>query len=330
MPRDMDVTEEVSESSTETQTLDVAPSSVFPDVEADATSSGANDVSEADTLSIVRDVVGGERKDAEEGSSPEGEEAKAEAEVEPKEQDDESYSDVPFAKHPRFKKLLQERNTFKNDAQQYQNVQKFMDTNGISAEEAAEGFTIMALMRSNPAQAWERLKPYVQNLAIAAGEVLPQELVERVNAGEMSHAAAIEYSRTQAKLKSVETHQSFREQQEQRMREQSHAQNLYNTAVAWEADRRAKDPNFEAKLVPLQKELAFLQMQEGKPSTAEGVKDQLKRAYAAVVPPVTAVAAAPTRPRVTTRPSMSGQGNAPAQPQPQTTLEIIRAQRAKG
>lgn len=324
-----DVFKESAESSTAAPTLDVAETSVFPEVEAQTDSSAVADVTDDSTLSIVRDVVG-EKAPAEEGSSPEGQEAEVTAgtEAPEKEKDDENYSDVPFAKHPRFKKLLQERNTFKNDAVQYQNVLRFMDTNGISAEEAAEGFVIMAAMRNNPAQAWEMLKPYVQNLAIAAGEVLPQELVERVNAGEMSQAAAIEYSRTQAKLKSVETNQSFREQQEQRMREQAKAQAIYETAQSWEADRRAKDPNFEAKLVPLQKELAFIQMREGKPETPEGVRDQLKRAYAAVVPPAPPVPTAPARQRVAPRPSMSGQGNSSAAAKPQTTLEIIRANRA--
>lgn len=321
----LDVIEESSESSTEAQTLDVAPNAE-PAAGQSAESSPADDVTEVSTLSIVRDVVDARKDPTKEGSSPEGDKVEdtPKPDAETKEPDNENYSDVPFAKHPRFQELLRKVKANENDAMQYRNVQTFMDNNGISAEEAAEGFQIMALMRSNPAAAWEMLKPYAQNLAIAAGEVLPQELIARVQAGEMSQAAALEYSRTQAKLKSVETHQSFREQQEQRFREQQQASSLRDAAARWEAERRARDPNFEAKLEPIMKEAYFLQRTEGMPTTAQGVEDQLKRAYAKVVPAAPAVQAT-QRPKMPVRPTMTGQGNAQTQAKPKTTMDIIDA-----
>lgn len=322
----LDVIDESSESSTDAQTLDVV-SSAEPAVDSSAESSPADDVSEVNALSIVRDVVDARKADTPEGSSPEGEkvEEQPKPDAETKEQDNENYSDVPFAKHPRFQQLLRKAKVNEQDATNYRNVQTFMDTNGISAEEAAEGFQIMALMRSNPAAAWEMLKPYAQNLAIAAGEVLPQELVQRVNAGEMSQAAAIEFSRAQAKLKSVENHQSFVEQQQQKAREQQHAQSLRNAADAWAQERQARDPSFEAKQELLTKEVLFLQRIEGIPDSPAGVQDQLKRAYAKVVLPSAVPSPVAQRPKAPARPTMSGQGNAQTQARPKTTMDIIDA-----
>ena len=92
-----------------------------------------------------------------------------------------------------------------------------------------------------------------------------------------------------------------------------------------------RDPNFEAKLIPLQKELAFIQMREGRPTPGDvaGVQNQLKRAYDAVVVPTQTAAPMQTRPSVLARPSMSGQSNTQTQAAPQTTLDIVRAARAQ-
>lgn len=301
--------------------LDAANTPEGADANADSSNAGAT---EDTTLSIVEDVVKEQRGESEAASPAEGQEGEPQpggqnAQAEP---DDENFTDVPFHKHPRFQQLLKERNSFKTEAAQFQNVQKFMDTNGISSEEAAEGFTIMALMRSNPQKAWEMLKPHVQNLLVAAGEVLPDDLAQRVQAGELSPAAAFEVSRSRALVQTVQTNQSFQEQQAERQRQMEQAQSLYNTASDWQADRERKDPNFKAKFPLLQREIAFLQMQEGKPTTPQGVKDQLERAYKAVQLPAPA---SPSRPTTSVnRPSASGQGSGSNQPRPQTTLDIIR------
>jgi hypothetical protein len=320
-----DANAQVEESSAPAETTDEAVETTV------AESSPADGATEESTLSIVRDVVVDKKEEETKAASPaEGSEEGQSTDEEPNkpEQDDEKFSDVPFNKHPRFQKLLQERNDFKKDADSYRNVQTFMDNNGISAEEAAEGFVIMGMMKTDPAAAWERLKPYVQSLLTASGEVLPDDLANRVQMGEMTRDAAFEVSRSRAQLESYRNAQVFREQQAEQRRQQEYAGSLIRTAEAWEADRRAKDPNFEQKLVPLKKELAFIQMQEGKPTTLEGVQDQLKRAYAAVVLPAPITSTPqPVRPRVSPRPTMAGQGKGNAQPAPQSTLDIIRAVR---
>jgi hypothetical protein len=71
-----------------------------------------------------------------------------------------AYSDVPFNKHPRFQELLapaQQRS--RSDAVRYNNVQNFLDTQGLSAEEAADMLVIGGLMKVNPLEAWKRMQP---------------------------------------------------------------------------------------------------------------------------------------------------------------------------
>jgi hypothetical protein len=317
-----------STSSVETETLDAVTDLAPLEDVTEADSSTPQGATEDSTLSIVRDVVENKKDQSEAASPAEGQEAgekPGDQDNTKKEPDNENYSDVPFNKHPRFQELLRKTKVYKEDATRYQHVQTFMDENGISAEEAADGFVIMGLIKTNPQEAWKRMKPIVQQVLIAAGEVLPEDLQQRVQKGELSPDAAYEVSRSRATVQSVETGRSFQEQQSQRRQHIELANSLVNAASTWEADRRAKDPNFEAKLVPLQKELAWIQSQEGKPRTAEGVQDQLKRAYAAVVPPTPAAPARPSAAqRPPQRPNMSAQISGTATPKPQSTLDIIR------
>lgn len=293
--------------------------------DADSSPATGEESSEAETLSVVRDVVGDEEEaPAEEQASPaEGEEAEPEAgddAPEAKEQDDEDYTDVPFHKHPRFQQLLRKAKTYEEDAKRYQNVQSFIDQHGLQAEEAAELLVIGGLMKTNPAEAWRRMKPAVQKVLMAAGEVLPDDLKERVQKGEISPQAALEVSRLRAQQSSMESMRAFEQQRQEQMRLQEMQTRLQQTAASWEQDRRAKDPNFDAKYDALLDGVYALQRREGIPTTPEGVRDQLTRAYKAITPPAAA------KPRPAPKPTnASGQVAGNQRPAEQSTLDIIRA-----
>lgn len=301
----------------------------------DATSSTATGDEDADLLSVVRDVVDDSRK-AETASPAESEEVDGQStDDQPQDDKDDAYTDVPFHKHPRFQQLLRqrdsyrgERDEFKVDAERYRNVQTFIDQNGLSADEVADGLMTMALMKNNPIEAWKRMRPTVQNLLIAAGEVLPEDLNQMVANGEMSQEAALEVSRSRAAAKSMQAFQSFSEQRQERERQTSIATSLKSAANDWEVDRRKKDPNFDAKLEPLQKEVLFLQMTEGKPNTPDGVRAQLKKAYDRVNASLRPQRANPA-PARNTRPVTGGQvaGGQMPDREKMSTLDIIRANR---
>lgn len=291
-----------------------------------AASSSAKDEDSDSLLSVVRDVVDGKTGQKDQASSAKGAEAEP-ATAEPvKKEPAEDYSDVPFHKHPRFQELLRKSKSFEQDATRYRAVQDFLDTGGLLAEEAADGLQIMALAKTQPAEAWKRVRPWVEKILHAAGEVLPSELQAAVDSGQITREHAFALNRSQAQVQSFEAQRSFEEQRRARQAEADRVQSVQNAAAQWEQDRLAKDPNFAAKNDLLVREISFLQRSEGVPNTAEGVTAQLNKAYAAVnkayVPPAQA---APVRKAV--RPVTGGQSSGNAAPEPKSMLDIVRQAR---
>ncbi len=290
----------------------------------------SNQVPDDDPYQIVKDVVAKRKPQEPAASSATAEDrpaSRGERQPASKEPDNEAFSDVPFNKHPRFQELLHQRNAFKTDADRYNNVQNYLDTQGLSAEEAADMLVIGGLMKVNPVEAWKRMQPALRKLAVAAGEVLPDDLKSLVQQQKMTTEAALEVSRARAATQAVEVQRSFDQQQTDR-RMQSHATQLrVDAANSWEADRRRRDPNFDAKLPALQKEVNWLQRSEGMPDTPQGVQDQLRRAYESVNK--THRPAAPQQRRPAISPVNGGQSHGDGRPKPQSTMEIIQAEIAK-
>lgn len=297
-----------------------------PGAETEAESSAATDDTDG-AFSVVRDVVG-DRGDEPEAaaSSAEGEDQSEDSE-DPgdgaPEQDDENYTDVPFHKHPRFQQLLRQRNEAVDDATRYRNVENFLETSGLSGEDAAEGLQVLALARIDPVAAWERMKPFVQHLVQAAGVVMPDDLRQRVESGELSREAAREIAGARAQVASQEARGEHSARIAERRQHEQAQQAVVKAAQSWEDDRRIKDPNFATKVEPLQREVAFLQRSEGVPRDPAGVKDQLDRAYRTIN--ARFVAPGPrTRQRTSAKPVNGGQvaGNS-AHHTPRNTLDII-------
>ena len=295
---------------------------------ADAEPSTAEDVSkpEETTLSVVRDVVGKREEEAAASSASEevaGQEVGVEATQ--KEPGVEDFSDVPFNKHPRFQALLTERAALKLDADRYKNVETFISENNLNGDEAADILRIGGLMKTDPAKAWAEMKPMVQKVLIAAGEVLPEDLTKRVTDGELSREAAMEVSRLRAAQQSTQARTQW-ESQRTEQRQQTESVTAVQTAVStWEAERQARDPNFAAKMPALQKEIAWLQVTEGKPKTADAVRAQLQKGYDAVSASYTPAAAPVQRQKPAVRPVVGGQVNGNTRPRIESTQDAIQA-----
>lgn len=286
---------------------------------------GDNDAGELS--SIVRDVVAATRKQPAAPASPAEGSTEGQAADDSKKDDDEGYTDVPFHKHPRFQHLLRRSKQFEADAVRYRNVEGFLASNGVSADEAADALTVAGLLKTNPVEAWKRLRPIVQNLLVAAGELLPDDLSGRVNAGEITQEAALEIARSRAALESVNRGQAFRDQQAERAQQTALSKSLMDTASSWESERRRRDPTFDAKAKLLRAEVLDLQRTEGVPNTPEGVRQQLNKAYQACVLPF-APAPAPAAPQAK-RPVPNGSAPGNTVPNSDDTRSIIRAARER-
>lgn len=278
-----------------------------------------------DLLSVVRDAVqpkAGEPASPSgqgTGGQPEGE--AAEGTQEPKAPDNESYSDVPFNNHPRFKQLIAERNRYREPARQYGQMQEFLQANAMTAEEAADAWIIAAMMKTDPAGAWDRLKPMVQDLLQRAGHVLPEDLRQRVAQGQMTKEAAIEVSRARASVATTQQQVQFREQQQARQVQNQTVAAVKTAVSEWETTTRARDADFDAKQEALLKEVHWLQRNEGVPRTPAEAVAQVKKAYDAVNKTVTKPAPRPSQQRQTTQGrTTSGQPTTA----PKTMLELVQ------
>lgn len=338
MPKELDVNNgDADLQSSEQVNQDVTPAPVG----GDAQSSSAADVAESPTLSIVRDVVAKEAEAAPQGSSPEAEEDGGEA-ADPENQDqpevtepaaeaEDDETKYPKRAQKRIRELVDEKKALEVDATRYRNVESFLRDNGLAPDEAADGLQIMALAKTNPVEAWARIKPWVEKVAVAAGVIMPSDLQQQVQQGQLTREAAMELSQTRAKLGAVEAQRQFDQQRAQEQSAIAYQQAITGAATTWEQDRRVKDPNFEAKLPALQREIAFLHATEGKANTPDGVRDQCERAYKAVNAQVRGSVAAQTVParRPAVAPIGGGQVAGNPAPKPESTLDIIRANRLR-
>lgn len=323
---DMDV-----ESSTASQ--DEANVDAQADTGAAAESSTATDETEPSSLSIVRDVVGAETEEAAAAaSSAEGEEGTGTEGDGTTPEPSDDYSDVPFHAHPRFKQLIGERNAFRDDATRYRNVETFIEQQGLTPNEAADALTLVGLAKLDPTEAFKAIAPWFKKVAIAAGEILPDDLQQRVQKGEVTADVAKELSRARAASANTAARQQFEQQRGQRQQQTQSARALTSAAASWEQDRALKDPNFAAKLPLIRKKLEFLHATGQRPNTPEGVNEQLKMVYRAVNDELGVQAAAKTRqqkkPAISPVRGGAVAGNAqPAAPSGhRSTVDIIKEQ----
>lgn len=330
-----ETTQELNPATSSADTLDVQSASP---TETGADSSSAPEGGKFDLLSVVRDAVTKTAEDqaspaGQEGSdqSPTGEAASAQDEST---EDNENFSDVPFHKHPRFKAIVSQRNEFRQQAKhyeagakQYEQVQAFLDANGLNDEEAGEFLQLRALMKSNPSEAWKSLKPMVQQLLVDAGEVLAPDLAARVQKGEMTKAAAIEISRLRAARNSMVKSQETAQEQAQRRAVQERTSSIMGAVTEWEKSVKLKDPDYAAMEEDVKIHVVYLQRTQGMPGTPDAARKMVEDAYAAVKK--RRAPAAPPRTPVT---PIRGGRVASGQPSdgPKSILDIVRANRATG
>lgn len=303
------------------------------DVSSPDPSSEANDDDKFDLLSVVRDAVPAEGAESSasstegtDGSNDKGGDASESDAGEGGEPDEEDFSDVPFHNHPRFKQLIAQRNQFREGATEYAKVQDFLQQTGVSADEAADALSIQALLKTNPQEAWNRLKPVVQQLVRDVGLVLPDDLQQRVRKGELTKEAAAEISRLRSENSTAQRQAQHRDQQSQNESVQRKAAAVTTAVANWEAEQR-KNPDFEAKAEDLMREVVWLQSKEGKPDTPEGATKQLQKAMDAVNDKI----AARKKPKPAMTPVTGGRAAKTTNAgEPKSVLDIVKAESMTG
>ena len=297
-------------------------------------------------LDIVRDAAPGQDRASPADDGKKGAEAPADADAKEGSEDEDEAAEaaLPYHKDPRFQRVIRQRATYKArvaqlepDATRYQNVQRFIEQNGLSNEDAADALVIAGLIKTDPVAAWERLKPIAEQLLSVIGGILPKDLIEKVQAGEMTEEVARELSKARAQAKIATDQRSLDAQRQQHQQATELRTAVVNAAAEWTSERQAKDPDFAEKEPLLIREIAFLQRSEGVPNTVEGVQRQLAKAYRAVNQvfasrsaasaagaPASAGGVAPAQ-RQAIKPIRSGGvASDGALPKPKSVLEIVQ------
>ena len=255
--------------------------------ETEASSSDAVETEES-LLSVVQDAlpVEEEVQQAEEVPQEETEEVMEVQSEETAEAESEDFSDVPFNKHPRFRKLIAEKNELKElstkyqtDSEQYAKITNFIEQNNLSAKDAVEGFKLMAMLRNNPEEGYKRLQGHMDNVGKLTGQNLPEDIQSKVDDGFLDEDAAKELSQARA---SLSRERSMREHSQKRFSNATQSAGearLSDTIKTWGETTLANDPDFSLKQEEFNDRISALVSERGKPESPEDVLSIANDAY---------------------------------------------------
>lgn len=243
-----------------------APSSPEPSSSAPAAQQNTGESKET-LLDAVLKVVPATTEDDVLGSKDKGDaptsqpsaEAQAEADKAEESNDDETEDAPPADASPvvrkKVNKLLRQRRELRDEvaalrphAEIGNNLAAFVQEHGISGDDLVTGLNAMAaLSRGDHQVFYEIIAPYVRQTQEYLGVVLPPDLHQRVQQGQMSQEAAVEFAR-------VRFDQQRAQQEVQTTREASATQhvqalqsNVQRAVTDFEARLQAHDPDYKAK-----------------------------------------------------------------------------------
>lgn len=288
-------------------------------------------------LSVVQSVSAqSDQQSAEDGDteSPTEEQSQEAATEQTTGEQPEDFSKLPFNKHPRFRELVKEKNTYKSqvaeyeaDAKQYREIQGFMQANGLTAEEVAQSLEMLAKVKTgDPATAYELMQERMEALAVAAGKKLPTDLEEKVEQGYIDRETAQElYQRqVEAERKAQVASTQLERQSAQDQQAQVHA--MASAVAAWEQSTKATDPDFDLKADLVKDRVRAHVAQHGMPKTTEAALKMSKDAYDAVTQTLLRVRGDKTPMRT----AVGGKTNGSAAPEPKSLLDVVRRASAGG
>jgi hypothetical protein len=234
--------------------------------------------------------------------------------------------ELPFHKHPRWQEMVAEREALKPKAEQFEKINHFMTSNGLTPQEMAEGMYVMALMKNNPVEAYQRLNGYVQNLARFTGDVLPPELQTKVDEALIDRESAKELARLQAERdfimgRQAQAYQRSQQEQEYIQQEETLArsQAMVNAVSQWEQVERSRDPEWSAKYEMVQDRVKALLAERPASNPSEAI-EIARRALSDVNARLRPLAGRNTPLRVPT----SSMSSVSASPAPRSLSDVIR------
>lgn len=212
---------------------------------------------------------------------------------------------VPFHNHPRWKEMLAERDSLRPQAENYRKITEFMEVTNLTAPEVAEGFEVMAQLKSgDPAELTKARDWFASRLDVLnqrIGATLPADLQAKVDDGLVDAEVAQELARVRANEAYLRNRS---DEQDRRSDEQRQADqvatlrtDMVNAVQAWEDTTKAKDPDYASKAKLIETQSLAIAKRHGDPTSAAEALELVKRAYSEVNAMLKDIA---PRPRVVT------------------------------
>lgn len=332
--KDVATTEVAPESSADTQVQDAEKAA-----EPSTADEGVKQDQPKSMLDAVKAAIEPPAADAKaegDGSSPDPDGGAKEADPDTAKAEEEP----PFHKHPRWQEMVKARKTAEArveeltpEVETFRAFKASVAEAGLQAPEIDSGFEIMRLMKTDPAKAYEKLKPYMDTLEAFMGNRLPDDIQARLDDGKIDAAAAQELARARAREGFAQERSQADEAQRQRDAEANERQALQthlNACAAkvseWETTWKASDPDYARKQPHVDAQLVKLNVTEGVPKTVDEAVERVKKALKTVNDTFLPLARKTTEKRAVTTGGSSAGNAAPA---PKSLREAV-GQAAQG
>ena len=161
--------------------------------------------------------------------------------------------ELPFGKHPRWierQKELEELRPMKQRvseleplAQQAKQLADLRAANNIDDQTFADAIEIASLFKNNPLAAREKLQQIQNNIDLAMGNKLPDDLQTQVDSGAMPQNYAQELAKARMQLQGVQTSQ----QNSSKFFAQQQEQGINHVFAMWDQSKRQQDSAFKPK-----------------------------------------------------------------------------------
>jgi hypothetical protein len=214
-----------------------------------------------------------------------------------------------------------ETETMREPAQQWNQHVEFLQTNGITPQQAQDLYGVGALLaRGDFTNFLAAVEPYVQAARAAVGLTLPEDLQRRVDEGGLAQEDASELARTRAAAADATRRVTMTDQQRAQAAEAARSTSVRDTLAQWEQGVVARDPDFAHKREPLRAYMLAIKAERGLPPDAATARQWADEALAGVNkvftsarPPASATPARPSSVAPATK----------ALPEPRTMKEAI-------
>mgnify|MGYP003624256355 CR=1 FL=1 len=246
----------------------------------DVLSSSTESETEDDLLSVVQSAI-------DNGETAETESQSVEEETEDvqtdtpltEESEKEVLDNVPLHLQPRFKEVIAEKNEYKRGHEQYEKIQSSLKEMKLSAEETAQGLSIMGLMKSNPQAALEALQPIINNLQQVTGQIIPNDIQQKIEDGYMDEDVGKELARTRADVQIQKNANQQMLNEQEHMKTRSEINSLAQSVTNWEKNVRKTDPDFDFKQDEIDDRVSALVRERGRPNNSDDAVALAQEAY---------------------------------------------------